>query len=56
MASIRRLRICAANIGPNRFHQKRTVSWLTSMPRSPDQSGLSDKTVRLPPRSPDVHK
>lgn len=23
-----------AGVGPNRFHQKRTVSWLTSMPRS----------------------
>jgi hypothetical protein len=27
-------RISAANIGPNRFHQNRTVSWLISMPRS----------------------
>jgi hypothetical protein len=28
------LRIPAANIGPNRFHQNRTVSWLMSIPRS----------------------
>ena len=28
------LRISAANIGPNLFHQTRTVSWLISMPRS----------------------
>jgi hypothetical protein len=27
-------RISAANIGPKRFHQYRTVSWLISMPRS----------------------
>jgi hypothetical protein len=27
-------RISAANIGPNRFHQNRTVSWLMSIPRS----------------------
>ena len=26
-------RISAANIGPNRFHQKRMVSWLMSIPR-----------------------
>ena len=26
--------ISAANIGPNRFHQNRTVSWLMSIPRS----------------------
>ena len=26
------LRISAANIGPNRFHQNRTVSWLMSTP------------------------
>ena len=30
----RLLRISAANIGPNRFHQNRMVSWLISMPRS----------------------
>jgi hypothetical protein len=28
----RLLRISAAKIGPNRFHQNRTVSWLISMP------------------------
>ena len=27
MCATRRLRISAANIGPNRFHQNRTVSW-----------------------------
>jgi hypothetical protein len=27
-------RISAAKIGPKRFHQYRTVSWLTSIPRS----------------------
>jgi hypothetical protein len=27
-----------ANIGPNLFHQKRTVSWLMSMPRSNSRS------------------
>jgi hypothetical protein len=26
--------ISAANLGPNRFHQARTVSWLISTPRS----------------------
>ncbi len=30
--------ISAANIGPNLFHQYRTVSWLTSMPRSCSRS------------------
>ena len=34
MCAARLLRISAANIGPNRFHQNRTVSWLTSIPRS----------------------
>ena len=29
----RRLRISVANIGPNRFHQNRIVSWLISIPR-----------------------
>ena len=28
------LRISATNIGPNLFHQNRTVSWLISIPRS----------------------
>ncbi len=32
------LRISAANIGPNRFHQNRTVSWLMSIPRSARRS------------------
>ena len=32
--STRLRRISAANIGPNLFHQNRTVSWLTSIPRS----------------------
>jgi hypothetical protein len=27
-------RISAANLGAKRIHQNRTVSWLTSMPRS----------------------
>jgi hypothetical protein len=31
-------RISAANIGPNLFHQYRTVSWLMSMPRSCSRS------------------
>ena len=30
--STRHLRISAANIRPNRFHQRRTVSWLMSTP------------------------
>jgi len=34
MRSTRFRRISAANIGPNRFHQKRTVSWQMSIPRS----------------------
>jgi len=28
MPETRRFRISAANIGPNQFHQSRTVSWL----------------------------
>jgi hypothetical protein len=28
----------AANIGPNRFHQNRTVSWQISIPRSNSRS------------------
>jgi hypothetical protein len=28
----------AANIGPKRFHQYRTVSWQTSIPRSNSKS------------------
>jgi hypothetical protein len=38
MYATRRLRISAANIGPNRFHQNRTVSWLMSTPRSANRS------------------
>src|SRR5271169_4321580 len=30
--------ISAANLGPNRFHQNRTVSWLMSIPRSASRS------------------
>ena len=33
MCATRLLRISAANIGPNQFHQNRTVSWLMSIPR-----------------------
>ena len=32
------LAISLANIGPNRFHQSRTVSWQMSMPRSNSRS------------------
>ncbi len=44
MRSTRFLRISAANIGPKRFHQSRTVSWQMSMPRSCSRSStfLSD--------------
>src|SRR3546814_2239374 len=35
---MRRFLISAANIGPNRFHQNRTVSWQMSMPRSNSRS------------------
>ena len=37
-------RISAANTGPNRFHQSRTVSWQMSMPRPNGRSStfLSD--------------
>src|SRR3984957_10084530 len=38
MCATRLLRISAANIGPNRFHQNRTVSWLMSIPRSARRS------------------
>ena len=31
-------RMSAANIGPNLFHQSRTVSWQMSMPRSNSRS------------------
>ncbi len=33
--------ISEANIGPNLFHQYRTVSWLTSIPRSCNRSSTS---------------
>jgi hypothetical protein len=38
MCATRFFRISAANIGPNRFHQNRTVSWLISIPRSARRS------------------
>ena len=38
MRSTRFRRISAANIGPNLFHQKRTVSWQMSIPRSASKS------------------
>ena len=38
MCATRLFRISAANIGPNRFHQNRTVSWLMSIPRSAKRS------------------
>ena len=38
MRSTRLPRISAANSGPKRFHQKRTVSWQISMPRSASRS------------------
>ena len=38
MCATRLTRISAANIGPNRFHQNRTVSWLMSIPRSANKS------------------
>ena len=38
MCATRLFRISAANIGPNRFHQNRTVSWLMSIPRSASKS------------------
>src|SRR5271165_3672610 len=38
MFATRLFRISAANIGPNRFHQNRIVSWLMSIPRSARRS------------------
>ena len=38
MCVTRLSRISAANIGPNRFHQNRTVSWQMSIPRSAKRS------------------
>jgi len=48
MRSTRLRLISAANIGPNLFHQKRTVSWLISIPRSCSRSStfLSDSGNR----------
>ncbi len=37
-AAIRFFRISAADIGPNRLHQSRTVLWLISIPRSARRS------------------
>ena len=36
-------RISPANIGPNLFHQNRTVSWQRSMPRSNSRSSTFRK-------------
>lgn len=46
---MRRLRILAANIGPNRCHQNRIVSWQMSMPRSWSRSSTvrSDRRNRM---------
>jgi hypothetical protein len=38
MCWTRFLRTPLANIGPNRFHHSRTVSWQMSMPRSNSRS------------------
>src|SRR5271167_397788 len=38
MFATRLFLISAANIGPNRFHQNRTVSWLRWIPRSAKRS------------------
>ena len=38
MCWTRFLRIPAANMGPNLFHQSLTVSWQMSMPRSNSRS------------------
>jgi hypothetical protein len=43
MCATRLLRISAANIGPIRFHQNRTVSWLMSIPRSANRSSTLRK-------------
>src|SRR3984957_4488888 len=41
-------RISAANIGPNPFHQNRTVSWLMSIPRSANKSStLRSDSIRF---------
>lgn len=46
---IRRFRISAANVGPNRCHQQRTALWLTSIPRSCSKSSTlrSDSGKRM---------
>jgi hypothetical protein len=41
-----------ANIGPNRFHQNRTVSWLMSIPRSAKRSSEAARRIALTPPSP----
>ncbi len=38
MGATRFFRISAAKMGPNPFHQNRTVSWLMSIPRSHSRS------------------
>src|ERR1019366_6416635 len=38
MGATRFFRISAAKMGPNLFHQNRTVSWLMSIPRSDSRS------------------
>src|ERR1017187_5398681 len=38
MCATRFFRISAAKMGPNLFHQNRTVSWLMSIPRSDSRS------------------
>ena len=43
MCATRLFRISAANIGPNRFHQNRTISWLISIPRSAKRSSTLRK-------------
>ena len=48
---MRRFLISAANIGPNRFHQKRTVSWQISIPAFEQQ--IFDLSQRK--RIPNVH-
>ena len=45
MFATRLFRISAANIGPNRFHQNRTVSWLMSIPRSAKRSSTLAATA-----------
>src|SRR5208337_2410952 len=51
MWATRFFRISAAKIGPNRFHQNRTVSWLMSIPRSARVGGdeLVDEALGVDP-------